>query len=217
MSRRGVAAILPLLLGLAVSGCTTAFSRGEIALGAGRHDEAAQHFGEAVASDPDHHAALAGLGVALYKTGDLDGAIAALEQVVQAAPSIPSARLYLGLAYLRRGEDRRAQAQLEAFVALEPHARLAAQVERALGLIHLGALSGPVREFVAASLDDEAEWERDVRRAIRSASGFVRRPVDSTSRDRGGVSWPCVRPRTIGDPAAPPALPPRSPRGADSP
>jgi len=160
----------PLVLVLAVllTGCATPYVRGRAALAEGRYEEAAGNFREALADDPTRVDALTGLGVALYRRGALEPAIEALQRAVAGAPRSCEARLYLGLGYLRRGDDQLAETELAALRRLEIHPRLGAQVERALAVLRLAALAGDVRDFVAASLEDEAEWEREVREARRA-------------------------------------------------
>lgn len=55
------------------------------------------------------------LGVALLTAGDMDGAILPLEEVASlgAADTTADARYYLALAYLKRGEEGKARAQLQ--------------------------------------------------------------------------------------------------------
>ncbi|HEU5320349.1 MAG TPA: hypothetical protein VFX28_06085, partial [Methylomirabilota bacterium] len=52
---------------------------------------------------------------------------------------------------------------LSALRALPVHPRLGAQVGRALELLALGELPPAVLRFVAASLEDEADWDRELR------------------------------------------------------
>ena len=42
------------------------------------------------------------------------------------------------------------------------HPRIAAQAGRAAGLLRLGVLPTQTREFVRKSLEDEADWQREV-------------------------------------------------------
>jgi hypothetical protein len=88
--------------------------------------------------------------------------------VLDRAPSEPAARLYLGLAYLRKNDVRDADAHLGAFLDSRPDRRLAAQVERTLKLIRTQPLSLELREFAAASLESEAELAQEVREAWRA-------------------------------------------------
>ena len=151
------------LAGLLLAGCVTALGQGQAALRTGRYDEAVTAFRRALADEPDRVDARFGLGVALYQTGDFDGAVEALRAVAGSAPRNTDARLFLALAHLQRGEDAAARDQLEAFGSLEPHPRLAAQAARAVEVLRLASLPDVVRRFVAASLEDEARWEREVR------------------------------------------------------
>lgn len=166
-----------------LAGCATPYVRGRAALAGGRYDEAAGHFQEILAADPGRTDALTGLGVALYKQGALDPAVDALRRAVAAAPRSCEARLYLGLAHLRRGEDRLAEAELAALRVQELHERIAAQLDRALRVLRLAGLADDVRAFVAAALEDELEWEREVREARQSPRAFMQ-PTWSLFWDR---------------------------------
>ena len=165
---------LSLILALwGLGGCATAYGRGQTALRQERYDEAASYFSEALAEDPGQLDARTGLGITRYKQGTLAEAEDALRQVVAREPGRSEARFYLGLTYLQRGENNLADEQLTALLALKPHRRIAAQVERALRLIRSGPLSDEVRTFIAASLEDEAEWECEVREAERERCVYV--------------------------------------------
>jgi len=59
--------------------------------------------------------------LARHQLGDIDGAIAALEQAVQARPTFPDLRVRLADLYLGRGRAAEALAQLEAALGIHPH------------------------------------------------------------------------------------------------
>jgi tetratricopeptide (TPR) repeat protein len=182
------ARLAPLLALLALAGCATPYTQGRAALRQERYDEALSHFTEALARDASRLDARAGLGVARYKLGALDEAAAALRQVVAAAPKHAEARFYLALAYVQKGQNSAAEEQLTALLALEPHPRIAAQIDRALKVIRTGPLSDEVKRFVTASLEDEAEWEQEVREAERAQRVYVVEPP-------GLIYWPYWYPR----------------------
>jgi tetratricopeptide (TPR) repeat protein len=156
------------MMALALTGCATAFGRGEAALHAGRPDEAARYFGEALAADPGRLDARVGLGIARFRTRAWDAAIAALDDVVAEAPRRADARLYLGLARLMHGDVAAAREQLVALRGLPIHARIAAQLDRMLPLLVPG-LDATVRDLVAADLDDAYQWATELDRARRTA------------------------------------------------
>ena len=165
--------LLALALAVALAGCATPYVRGREALGQGRYDEAAGHFRDALAGDPARADALTGLGVTLYKQGALAGAVDVLSRAVAATPGSAEARLFLGLSRLRRGDDRLAESEFAALRGLKVHERVAAQLDRAMQVLRLAGLSDEVRAFVAASLEDEAEWEREVYQARLAPRAYM--------------------------------------------
>jgi tetratricopeptide (TPR) repeat protein len=155
---------LPVSLVLLLGGCATALGQGQLALRQGRYEDAALHFREALASQERADARF-GLGVALYQLGDFAGAAKALTPAVKAAPRNPDARLFLALTYLQTGDEAAAREHLTELRSVAIHPRLSAQVGRALDVMALDGLPSPMRRFVAASLEDEAQWERELREA----------------------------------------------------
>ena len=162
---------LCVVLSLSVlTGCATPpHVQGQKALRQGLYDEAAGHFEEVLIRDAERLDALAGLGISRYKLGDFDEAVDALERVVARAPKDATAQLYLGLSYLQKGDYGRAEEHLMALLDLKPEPRLSAQIDRALRLLRLEPPSDELRGFLAASLEDEAEWAREVSEARREA------------------------------------------------
>jgi Flp pilus assembly protein TadD len=167
-----------------VAGCATTYRSGQTALREGRYDDAAVRFAEVLARDPEHGAALFGLGLTWYRMGSFDAAVGALGRAVLAAPDSAEARLYLALSYLAVGDQAGAERQLSALRNLRAHPRVAAQVDRAVGLMRLGTLTVEMREFVRASLEDEDEWQREVAEA-RLAPHMYFGPVWFTSDPTG--------------------------------
>jgi tetratricopeptide (TPR) repeat protein len=159
-----VATIAYLLIGLVLlGGCATALGQGQLALRQGRYDDAALHFQEVLASQERADARF-GLGIALYRLGDFQGAARSLTTVVKAEPGNPDARIFLALSHLQAGDDTAAREHLTELQTLPVHSRLKAQVGRALDVIEPG-LPSRMRRFVAFSLEDETQWERELREA----------------------------------------------------
>jgi len=151
------------VLGLVLlAGCATPYADGRVALQARRYAEAARHFEDALARDPDRLDALLGLGTARYREGELAEAVAALARVVAREPSSETAHLYLALAYLRGGQLPDAEASLTRLLALAPRPRLAGQASQALALIR--QQSPPTEEArirLAEGLEAAADVARD--------------------------------------------------------
>lgn len=169
MRRKSVGLCIILGLSMLVS-CATPYGRGRAALQQGHYDRAASYFREVLAADPGRLEALVGLGVSRYKLGAFAEAADTLSRAVSQAPRHTEARLYLGLSFLRRGDDSLADEQLTALLDFQPEPRLAAQVRRALQVIRTEQpLSEELRDFIAASLEDEVEWAREVEEARRAA------------------------------------------------
>jgi tetratricopeptide (TPR) repeat protein len=153
---------------LPLAGCATAYSEGLAAARHGRYAEAATFYERALADNPDRLDAQVQLGVVRYKLGAIDEAINILNAALERAPAETTARLYLGLAYLRKNDARAAEAHLGALLDSRPDRRLAAQLERTLTLIRAQPLSVELREFVAASLESEAELAQEVSEVRRA-------------------------------------------------
>lgn len=166
---------LLVLLGVVLAGCATPYVRARTALFAGHYDEATARFEEILAHSPDRLDARIGLGVARYKLGAYDDAVNALSQAAAKAPKDETVRLYLGLAHLRKGDDGPAEEELTAFLALKPEPRISAQVDRALRLMRTEIVTDDLRTFIAASLEDEAEWARQLREAKLAEQALIDR------------------------------------------
>lgn len=180
-------ALFLLIGGFLLAGCATPYGLGQTALRYGRYDEAASYFEEVLARDPDRLDALVGLGVSRFKAEEFDEAIDALDRVVARAPEHVEARLYLGLSYLQKGEDGLAEDQLGVLLGLKPEPRLAAQLDRILKVIRLEPLSEEMRRVLTASLEDEAEWAREVRELKLTLRDSERRLLEERLLFRRGV------------------------------
>ena len=171
---------------LLLAGCVTAYQHGQTALHEGLYLEAASRFGEALVDDPASVKALLGLGIAQYHLDSFHAAVGSLGRAVLAAPAHAEARLYLALTYLALEDQGAAARHLDAVAGLGVHPRTAAQASRAAALLRAGPVSIQVREFVRKSLEDEADWSRDVLEA-RLASHLYLGPA-WFSRDPAGWS-----------------------------
>lgn len=156
-----------LLLTVAVlaAGCATAYREGERALNQGRYGQAAAHFTQALAEDPERSDALLGLGMAQYKQKLFPDATDTLSRAVAERPIDPASRLYLALSYIQQDDATRAEEELKVLRDLKIDPRLGRQVGLALELLREGPLPEPVRGFVAGSLETEAELSREAQQA----------------------------------------------------
>jgi tetratricopeptide (TPR) repeat protein len=78
----------------------------------GRHDEALEHFAQALALYPDYAKAHYNMGQILLEQGKLDEAQRHLAEAVRLDPDFASGHYYLGLALQRQGKFREAEVEL---------------------------------------------------------------------------------------------------------
>ncbi|WP_164017304.1 tetratricopeptide repeat protein [Pyxidicoccus trucidator] len=118
-----VAVSTVLLLGAAEPSAParSAFERGEAAMSAGRVDEAATAYREALAATPGYAAALNGLGSVLFRQGQVSEAIARFREATQADPQLKMAFFNLGYAARKAGDAATAAQAYERYTQLEPN------------------------------------------------------------------------------------------------
>jgi tetratricopeptide (TPR) repeat protein len=150
--------------------------QGQRALRQGRYADAADHFDQALAENPSRTDALVGLGIARYKLGALDEAVDTLGRAVAQSPDDAPARLYLALGYLQKRDAFLAEEQLTTLRSLRFDPRLAAQIDRALEVIRSEPLTDPIRTFVAASLETEADLIQELGEARLEARRYAYPP-----------------------------------------
>jgi tetratricopeptide (TPR) repeat protein len=122
--RRLVVAISAvLLLGAAEPSAPAraAFERGEAAMSAGRLDEAAAAYREALDATPGYAAALNGLGSVLFRQGQVSEAMARFREATQADPDFKMAFFNLGFAARKAGDAATAAQAYERYTQLEPN------------------------------------------------------------------------------------------------
>jgi hypothetical protein len=107
-----------------------------------------------------------GLGIARYKLGELDEAHRALTEVAAGAPEAPAPQLYLALIAIRRSDDAAAEDHLARYLGLGAPPRLAVQLERTRQALRGGPVTPPLRDFMAASLEDAYQWAGEVTAAL---------------------------------------------------
>ncbi len=89
-----------------LAGCSV-LTKANVKLSQKQYEDAILLYEEYLEKHPDAVEARSGLGVAYFKIGFLDEAIAAFEAVPETKPGEPDATLYKGLAYLKKSEADR--------------------------------------------------------------------------------------------------------------
>jgi tetratricopeptide (TPR) repeat protein len=97
-----------------------AFQRGEKALEAGRLDEAAAAYQEALRDSPKFAEALTGLGSVLYRQGKRAEAVATFQAAIAADPGLKLAHYNLGYAARKTGDFALAARAYQAYLQLDP-------------------------------------------------------------------------------------------------
>jgi len=144
----------------------TSYQLGELYLGVGRMDAAAEAFRLGVGADPTSVASFTGLAMVAWARGDLDRAIGEMSDVVRRFPA-PEYVIALGDLYQRAGNDEAAAQQYQLAQA-ESDLFAAAGVNMDLELALFEANHGDPAEALAAA---EAEWAR--RRSIQVADALA--------------------------------------------
>jgi tetratricopeptide (TPR) repeat protein len=173
-----------------VSSCTALqvgqdVQQGRNALHTGQPATAVSYLGRAADLDPNYHApdplgesVLTYLGRAYYEVGNFSEARNVLEKALANRAQDDTAHLYLGLTYLRSGDEDRGRREVESglkgiHVTLEslasspyrgifwdPGRRIRSEIQRALGgKLGSGELVS-VAEWIGSNLDEEVEIAR---------------------------------------------------------
>jgi tetratricopeptide (TPR) repeat protein len=153
------------------------YNRGTALADHGELRRAAEEFRAALRIDPRFADAGHNLGVVLLRTGDPEGAVAILEQVVLVRPYDPAQEFALGKAYLDAGRTAEAVQEFGRVLALDPR-HGDAHFARAAALLKLGrheeaviALDAYVRAFPDGKWVDRARLELE-----RLASELIEQP-----------------------------------------
>jgi Flp pilus assembly protein TadD len=188
MDRTMTCKLALVILALAVlAGCSRTLGRAETALYAGRYDEAAGRFQEALAEKPDSVEALVGLGIAQYRLGTLDEAERTFVEAARRAPELPVPQLYLGLIALLRAQD--AAAEILGRYAGVAAPRVALTVDRGLRALASGPVTGEMRRFVAASIEDQAAAAGELLATQQALAASDQRRI---TEDRTLLLLPCA-------------------------
>jgi predicted O-linked N-acetylglucosamine transferase (SPINDLY family) len=108
------------LIRLKPGDATALVERGLTLALAGRGDEAEAAFRDALALDPGHVDALAGVSRSLLAAHDADGAIAELDRGIRHAPGLARLHMLRGLLNQKRGRMADAQSDFRRAIELEP-------------------------------------------------------------------------------------------------
>jgi tetratricopeptide (TPR) repeat protein/CheY-like chemotaxis protein len=103
-----------------VERATESYGRGNLAIEDGEVDQAMDHYREALAVDPDHAGALAGLSAALIDAERYEDAQPMLEELLRVAPSEASAHLSLGLVAHKLDDQANRTKALNTYIELAP-------------------------------------------------------------------------------------------------
>lgn len=126
----------------------------------GKHELAAGFFRRALASQPDNVGLQAGLGISLFESGDLDGAIAALRRACELAPNVAAGWYNLGKALKLAVRTDEAIAVLRKCLQLDPShvaARLTlADTRASIGDVDRAAVE--LREVLKTHPDQAHAW-----------------------------------------------------------
>jgi Flp pilus assembly protein TadD len=160
MLRHWVGVLIWLFCLAGCSASTAFYLQGTRALATGDYDRAAQTLSLALVENPQHVGALTALGIAHYRQEAFDAAIDALERAQALAPTDPRISLYLGLSHLRQGQRDQARQQVAAFLEQTRNRVLAEQALRVMAVLEEAALSDPVREYVAHTLEAVVQQEQ---------------------------------------------------------
>jgi len=95
--------ILVVLISIILAGCASKMP-GEAEIESGSYDKAVQILQEYVASNPNNAQGRSRYGLALLKTNQTEESILQLKKALDLEPGAPHAILYLGMAYMNKGE-----------------------------------------------------------------------------------------------------------------
>jgi tetratricopeptide (TPR) repeat protein len=144
---------------------------------AGRNEEAAQAYRQALERAPDSTFALQGLVAALIRADDSDGAIEYLRGYIEEYPARPDARLLLANAYDAAGDRTSAERLYEALIAEQalgarPYLRLAALYEAGtparIDVMKRGVAAFPDERRLGLFLGQEYQQSGQVEMAIET-------------------------------------------------
>lgn len=126
----------------------------------GRHERAAEYFRKAIETEPRDARLQTGLGIALFETGDVAGAITALRRACELAPNMAGGWFNLGRALKLRVRTGEAIAALQRALQLDPShvsARLTlADAEASIGQV--GAAAAELRRLLQTHPGNAHAW-----------------------------------------------------------
>ena len=139
----------------------------------GKWAQAADEYQAALALEPNNPSTLNDLGVALAKTGDLNGALQSYRKAVTLSPGLAAVHDNLGVALQKKGDAAAALAEFRAAVAAEPN-DVQAHSNLGLALESRGDLAGALRQYQTALRLDRGSYEAqyNVARALEESGDF---------------------------------------------
>ncbi|WP_342381033.1 tetratricopeptide repeat protein [Myxococcus stipitatus] len=199
-----------LLLGAAEpsESARASFARGESALSAGRLEQAAAAYREALSATPGHAGALNGLGSVLFRQGQLKDAIARFQEATEADPEHKMAFFNLGYAARKVSDWATAARAYARYVELEP-----ADADGYYGLAESHRLLGDRTQAIAAyqgyilreKRPAEQVWVQKARGHLKALGGEPL-PANAQVVDSRRIAAPASTP-AVTTPAPAPSAP----------
>ncbi|MFY1827019.1 tetratricopeptide repeat protein [Myxococcus fulvus] len=187
-----------------------AFARGESALGAGRLDEAAAAYREALAATPGYAPALNGLGSVAFRQGKLKDALARFGEATQADPLHKMAFFNLGYAARKAGDAATAARAYGRYVELEPD-----DADGYYGLAESHRQLGDKPQAIAAyqgyiareNRPSEQLWVQKARGYLKSLGASALPPESPKPLPRVAAAPPTTTTSPLASPESPKSLP----------
>jgi len=152
------------------------------ALQSGREADAIRHWNRILEIHPTHLPALGALAQRAFQRGDMQGARAAFQRVVDADGTVAQQWIHLAIACRNLYDDQAADAAIESALAVDPH-ELVALILRANSLERRGRTHEAAAAYgaVAATAPPLQQLRPELRPAVAEATAYLER----YNRDKG--------------------------------